>query len=187
MARSPKFTPEETEALVMRAAREEFSQYGFHAAHMQDIADASGVNKRVVYALVKDKDALYLAVLSEASREFEAAVESFWQNTQVKTASELYLATYDLLVAHPVFARLLTWEWMSETLQGMRLLTTVRTLRTRLHDEAARLDPARLGALTALDQALEAMVVRACLADGPSALNAVTLREHAKKIFDATC
>ncbi|MFM8439647.1 MAG: TetR/AcrR family transcriptional regulator, partial [Candidatus Kapaibacterium sp.] len=48
--------------LLVRAAVTVFSQKGFHAAKMQEIADAAGVGKGTMYEYFDTKDELFLAV-----------------------------------------------------------------------------------------------------------------------------
>jgi AcrR family transcriptional regulator len=54
-------------ARILRAGRELFTQNGFSAVSMQQIADAAGVNKATLYHHFVDKEALFVEVLR---REF---------------------------------------------------------------------------------------------------------------------
>jgi AcrR family transcriptional regulator len=54
-------------ARTLRASRELFTQNGFRAVSMQQIADAAGVNKATLYHHFADKEALFVEVLR---REF---------------------------------------------------------------------------------------------------------------------
>lgn len=50
-------------ARILSAARQLFTQYGFRAVSMQQIADAASVNKATLYHHFADKEALFVEVL----------------------------------------------------------------------------------------------------------------------------
>lgn len=53
--------------MVLAAARDVFSRNGFHAASMDEIAEAAGVSKPVLYQHFPGKQELYEALLDDAS------------------------------------------------------------------------------------------------------------------------
>jgi AcrR family transcriptional regulator len=57
---------ERTRRAILRAATAEFAENGLAGARVDRIADASSVNKRMLYYYFNNKDDLYLAVLEEA-------------------------------------------------------------------------------------------------------------------------
>ena len=57
----------ERRAQLLDAAREVFVAQGYHAAAMDDIAEAAGVSKPVLYQHFPGKLELYLALLDESS------------------------------------------------------------------------------------------------------------------------
>lgn len=59
---------------LVAAAVEVFSKKGFHAAKMQEIADAADVGKGTIYEYFKTKDELFLAVYDSWMDAFEAAM-----------------------------------------------------------------------------------------------------------------
>lgn len=85
MRNSTKTSPEETagaarprgrprkfdEDLVLRAARERFRTHGFAATSLDDLAEATGVNRPSLYAAFGDKKALYLAALARTKASIE--------------------------------------------------------------------------------------------------------------------
>ena len=60
-------------SILLWAARDQFTQFGSSGARIDTILEAAQVNKRHLYELFLTKDGLYMAVLSEVSREIEAA------------------------------------------------------------------------------------------------------------------
>src|SRR5690606_37466396 len=50
-------------ARILSAARQLFTQYGYRAVSMQQIADAASVNKATLYHHFADKEALFVEVL----------------------------------------------------------------------------------------------------------------------------
>ncbi len=58
--------PERTRTQILEAATDEFSAYGLGGARVDAIADAAGVNKRMLYHYFGNKEGLFLAVLERA-------------------------------------------------------------------------------------------------------------------------
>jgi len=56
---------EQNRAAVLRAARAQFEEHGFHEASLDAIAEAAGFSKGVVYSRFGSKDELFLALLEE--------------------------------------------------------------------------------------------------------------------------
>jgi len=73
--RGQRLPRRERRAQLLDAAREVFVAQGYHAAAMDDIADAAGVSKPVLYQHFPGKLELYLALLDESSDALVAAVE----------------------------------------------------------------------------------------------------------------
>jgi AcrR family transcriptional regulator len=57
---------------LLDVARERFSQQGFHATSMDEIAEAAGVTKPVLYQHFPSKRALYVELLEETGRQLLA-------------------------------------------------------------------------------------------------------------------
>lgn len=62
---------------LMAAARREFAEKGLDRARIDDIAHQAGVTKQLVYHYYHSKDALFSAVLDQASAEVVAALVEF--------------------------------------------------------------------------------------------------------------
>ncbi len=80
-ARGQRLPRRERRAQLLDAAREVFVGSGYHAAAMDDIAEAAGVSKPVLYQHFPSKLELYLALLDASSEELVAAVETALAST----------------------------------------------------------------------------------------------------------
>ena len=63
MASPARLTANERREQVLNVALAVFAQRGYHTTSMNDIADAAGVTKPVLYQHFDSKRALYIAVL----------------------------------------------------------------------------------------------------------------------------
>lgn len=59
---------------MLRAAIEIFAARGFHSASMDEIAEASGITKPMLYAYFDSKEGLFLACVEKGSRELREQV-----------------------------------------------------------------------------------------------------------------
>jgi TetR/AcrR family fatty acid metabolism transcriptional regulator len=66
-------TPAQHDKILGVAARL-FATHRFHEARMEDIAAEAGVGKGTIYRYFKDKEDLYLALLSQAAAEFSVRI-----------------------------------------------------------------------------------------------------------------
>jgi AcrR family transcriptional regulator len=80
-ARGQRLPRRERRAQLLDAAREVFVASGYHAAAMDDIAEAAGVSKPVLYQHFPGKLDLYLALLDTSSDALVAAVEQALAST----------------------------------------------------------------------------------------------------------
>ncbi len=79
--RGQRLPRRERRAQLLDAAREVFVAQGYHAAAMDDIAEAAGVSKPVLYQHFPGKLELYLALLDASSDALIAAVEEALEQT----------------------------------------------------------------------------------------------------------
>src|SRR3982751_6572515 len=63
-----------TKELLLRAATEEFAEYGLAGARIDRIADRAGVNKRLIYVYFGAKAALFAAVVADEAQAVVKAV-----------------------------------------------------------------------------------------------------------------
>jgi AcrR family transcriptional regulator len=66
---------EETRALVLEAARHEFSYTGYAATNMESVARRAGVSTKTLYRLLPNKAALFEAMVTERISAFESVVK----------------------------------------------------------------------------------------------------------------
>jgi TetR/AcrR family transcriptional regulator len=108
--------------VILDAAEAVFAEHGFDGARSDAIAKASGYNVSLLFQYFSDKRGLYTAVLKRADRELHAlqeralapllvneALASHEQGFRIFLKTVVHL-TFDYLVEHPRFLRILTWE-----------------------------------------------------------------------------
>ena len=108
----PRVVPEykeEARRRILRAARDAFSEKGYHETRMEDIAKKVGVSKRTLYLYFENKEELFRAMIAgipEAVREllraclgtrdFETACRSFFD---ASTAEPVAGLNFEILAA----------------------------------------------------------------------------------------
>ena len=135
--------PEASRAKILDAARIEFVTHGLSGGRVDRIADASGVNKNLIYHYFGSKDALYLAVLERIYADLRARQqdEDLRHLPPVQGMKRLVSHTFDHFVATPDLIRLMSIENIhyAEHLKNSRttkqlyggLLDTIRILLKR--------------------------------------------------------
>ena len=101
-----------TQAAILAAATQEFSQHGLSGARVDRIAARAGTNKRMLYYYFGGKEALFLAVLEAAYGEIRGAEQALdlTHRDPVAGMRELVAFTWRHFVAHPEFISLLATE-----------------------------------------------------------------------------
>ncbi len=104
--------PERTRATILAAAIEEFTARGLDGARVDDIAQRSGVNKRMIYYYFGDKNGLYLAVLEAIYSDIRNAEMKLHLTDlePVEAMRELVRFTWRYFIEHPEFLSLLGTE-----------------------------------------------------------------------------
>lgn len=104
--------PEASRAKILDAARIEFVTHGLSGGRVDRIADASGVNKNLIYHYFGSKDALYLEVLERIYADLRARQQD--QDLRglppVEGMKRLVSSTFDHFVATPDLIRLMSIE-----------------------------------------------------------------------------
>jgi len=107
---------------ILDAAEAAFAQHGFDGARINAIAKASGYNISLLFQYFDDKLGLYAAVLQRAHRETTElqaqmlgpllADETIVSHAQMlrPLLETAVRTTFNYLVEHPRFLRILTWE-----------------------------------------------------------------------------
>src|SRR5271163_4144869 len=80
-----KWTPERRRQLTREAlvasARDVFAQRGFHAASLEEIAEAAGFSRGAVYSNFENKEELFFAVLDRHVELQLAAFDAFLEDS----------------------------------------------------------------------------------------------------------
>ena len=126
----------ERRMLVLDAALRAFAANGYDGAAMDEIAEAAGISKAVVYDHVASKRELYTQLLHAIRAELEEVVEEALRapgedgEGRVRAAVD---AIYRYVEEHPDASRLLVLE-----LQGAQVSTIGRELEEKLSSALAR-------------------------------------------------
>jgi AcrR family transcriptional regulator len=73
---SPRLPAAERREQLLSIAAEVFARHGFHRSSMNEIAEAAGVTKPVLYQHFASKRALYLALLADAGQRLFDAIST---------------------------------------------------------------------------------------------------------------
>jgi TetR/AcrR family transcriptional regulator len=134
---------EASRARILDAARIEFVTYGLSGGRVDRIAEASAVNKNLIYHYFGSKDALYLEVLERIYADLRARQqdEDLRELAPVEGMKRLVSSTFDHFVDTPDLIRLMSIENIhyAEHLKNSRttkqlyggLLDTIRILLKR--------------------------------------------------------
>ena len=118
---------------ILLAGRLQFSKYGFSGARIDTISADSKTNKRLVYEFCNKKEGLYLAVLSDVSREVMTVFENIQpQLSECQSVHDVYMTVVDALSPFREFIRLWAWEQLSPTIHGPRIIETMDAIFSRL-------------------------------------------------------
>ena len=96
---------EERKSQILQAARETFTERGFHSTRMSDIAEASGLSKGALYWYFESKDAIILSLLEKV---FEPELEDFSALLKDNRPTQLRLLDYAERAADDIL-KLLRW------------------------------------------------------------------------------
>src|SRR6188508_1597504 len=61
---------EETRAVILDAARQEFATGGYAATNMESVAQSAGVSTKTLYRLIPNKAALFEAIIADGIDRF---------------------------------------------------------------------------------------------------------------------
>ena len=120
MSETEKKRGETSREAILEAAEIVFAEHGFDGARVDIIAHLSGYDKKLLFRYYGEKLGLYTEVLKRADKELNALLMSVlapWLVDETLTAQglrtfleTLVRMTFDYLVGHPRFLRILTWE-----------------------------------------------------------------------------
>ena len=101
-----------TKAKILAAAETEFSEKGLFGARIDEIAEAAGVNKRMIYEHFSSKECLYKTVLSGVYSRL-AEYESRYYSSDIQPDAairNIVHVSFNFLEKNPTFVRMLMWE-----------------------------------------------------------------------------
>ena len=92
-----------TEEKILNAAKEVFTQKGFAATRMQEIADVAGINKGLLHYYFRSKNKLFHAVFDDAFDQFALRInEVFGADMPLFEKIEAFVSQYmNILIANP--------------------------------------------------------------------------------------
>ena len=112
MPKQQKRNAKKTKQKILTNAMQLFSQKGFNATTVDDIANSSGVNKALIYYYFKSKAALYAEVMSESLRAIyeDIALMQIPEHSPTE-ALRRFIVSYTVFAEkHPYFPALLLRE-----------------------------------------------------------------------------
>jgi TetR/AcrR family transcriptional regulator len=95
---------QDTEALIVQAARKVFVRKGFAGARMQEIADEAGINKALLHYYFRSKEKLFDKIFLEAFKNFWPSIQTELEqgNGSVKCLIKAAVNAYtDMLMEMP--------------------------------------------------------------------------------------
>lgn len=110
---------------ILEVALDVFANAGFHGASMNDVADAAGVTKPVLYQHFDSKRELYQALIEEVGNRLRSNIDKATaEATDGKSQTELGFRAY--------------FRWVAEDHDGFRLLFGSGSRRDDDFNEAVR-------------------------------------------------
>jgi len=147
---------DQTRARILDAATREFSENGLLGARTEQIAEAAGVNKALIYYYFQGKEALYVAALESVAQRIVS--NSLRVLSLDCSAGERLLHSalnhFDRIYSEPVFQRLMQQEMVRMTKgESNALSPIVETLFKPLGEKTRALidEGIRLGELVKVD------------------------------------
>ena len=105
-----------TQNNILSAAEEIFSEKGLYGARIDEIAEAAGCNKRMIYAHFGSKEGLYTAVLDSVySRLSVVEKELLTETLSPEETVRYYIKLlFNFLKDNPTFIKMVMWENLNE-------------------------------------------------------------------------
>lgn len=89
MSRKAGNIPEETRAALLKAATEEFAEYGFEKSSLRRICTRAGVTTGALYASFRDKDDLFENVIKPVTDHIDAVMGEHYERERASAGREL--------------------------------------------------------------------------------------------------
>ena len=109
---------------ILATATRQFVEKGFDGTRIDEIAEAAGVNKRMLYVYFGNKEALYLQVLeTQLDRVLDIRRPPEQRSVDPREEAETVIRRYfHFLAENPQFVRLVTWEFLGGAQRAQRVL-----------------------------------------------------------------
>ncbi|CAG1002321.1 HTH-type transcriptional repressor KstR2 [Anaerolineales bacterium] len=88
---------------ILKTAMRMFIEQGYHGLAMRQISEAVGVSKAALYYYFKDKEELFLAILSNYLDEMEASIDAI--RTMTQSSNERILRFVEAVLSQPAEQR----------------------------------------------------------------------------------
>ena len=104
-----------TKERILDAATELFARKGFDGTRVQEIADAAGVNKAMLYYYFRNKDELLMAVIERFIEGIRGGIPRYFADSGEAAGSlrEFLGFHIEYLARNQPFVRLMAWELLS--------------------------------------------------------------------------
>ena len=189
---------DQTRARILDAAVREFSEKGLSGARTEEIAEAAGVNKALLYYYFKGKDALYAAALETVAERVVASSMAAFSDDRTVGEQVVHFALnhFDRIHSQRTFQKMMQQEMMRLHKGEKNALTPIvekvfRPMMTRLGELLA--EGRRSGELIDTDEGqilyaalganvfyfLSAPVMGIMIGSNPLARSAIELRRKA--------
>src|SRR5690606_37376995 len=115
-----------------------FAEKGFDGTKVQEIADAAGVNKAMLYYYFKSKDDLLMAVIGRFIEGIKDSIPKYFVSSHntarnIETFLDFYI---EYLARNRPFVRLMAWEMLSgrhvQTIAGNYIIPTFTLMRDKI-------------------------------------------------------
>ena len=104
MSRKAGNIPEETREALLKAATEEFAEYGFEKSSLRRICTRAGVTTGALYASFKDKDDLFEKVIKPVTDHIDSVMREHYERERASAGRELLKPTGEEEDANAVLA-----------------------------------------------------------------------------------
>lgn len=125
--------PDDTKRRILEAAVQEFCDFGFHGARIDNIAKRAGSNKRLIYAYIGSKEDVYLRVLEDSYLNIRSGERQLHLDelSPVDGMRTLTRFTFQHFQRNPTFIRLLIGENLNEA-RFLKRIATIGAMHSPL-------------------------------------------------------
>lgn len=102
----------EAEEKILNAAKKVFTEKGYAAARMQEIADTAGINKGLLHYYFRSKEKLFMAIFNEAFDKFAVKINRVFEvDMPLFEKIEVLVNEYiDLMMENPALPGFVLYE-----------------------------------------------------------------------------